>query len=246
MFDYSSRAADIIEPIHSSTSSVFLLTWFANDNRPEESFLYRQQTVQPHEHSVEKDSKPNTELIRHYNQTITSLHHQSQSQSQLPEHTVNVINCSYHGHNNPSKSWLIGELAVQSGARILHVSIATAGNLNERDNGLPQRIYCHIHELGTTLEYCRYSLLSYGESLRAKFQVDQAVDILRKYTALMPCKVLQVLKNKGDKVKKGEAMLIVESMKTEMKIIANVDGTFEPKVSKGDAVEDGVLLCELV
>lgn len=92
----------------------------------------------------------------------------------------------------------------------------------------------------------RHTLLSWGESQRPLFSVEEQVDQLRMYKSMMPCKVLRVLKTGGDEVKAGEAMLIVESMKTEVKIVAAVDGLFEPEVKEGDAVGDGVVLCKLV
>jgi len=63
---------------------------------------------------------------------------------------------------------------------------------------------------------------------------------------VMPCKVLRVLKQEGEAVKKGEAMLVVESMKTEVKIVAAVEGRFQPEVKEGDAVGDDVLLCQVL
>ena len=59
----------------------------------------------------------------------------------------------------------------------------------------------------------------------------------------MPCKVLAVLKKDGDKVKAGEKLMIVESMKMEISISAQTDGVFQAKVQELDAVDEGTALC---
>lgn len=61
----------------------------------------------------------------------------------------------------------------------------------------------------------------------------------------MPCKVLSVLKADGDSVKAGDSIMVIESMKMEISIAASVDGVFEGRVGKGEAVEEGRVLCEI-
>ncbi len=62
----------------------------------------------------------------------------------------------------------------------------------------------------------------------------------------MPGKVFKVLKNVGDKVEKGESVIIVEAMKMEHTIKATTEGLIKDIFFKeGDQVQGGVLLCEI-
>ena len=59
-------------------------------------------------------------------------------------------------------------------------------------------------------------------------------------------KVFKIEKNVGDKVAKGDAVLIVEAMKMEIPVVAPEDGTVASiNVAVGDAVEAGALLATL-
>ena len=61
--------------------------------------------------------------------------------------------------------------------------------------------------------------------------------------APMPGTILSINVNKGDSVKKGQVLLILEAMKMENEIIAPKDGTVESvNVNKGENVESGVSL----
>jgi biotin carboxyl carrier protein len=88
------------------------------------------------------------------------------------------------------------------------------------------------------------SLLEYFETLREAMK-PEVQDSLRVYKSQMPCKVIRVAKKAGDKVKNGEVLIVVESMKMELSINASVDGVFEPHVSVNDAVDADMLLCEI-
>jgi biotin carboxyl carrier protein len=68
---------------------------------------------------------------------------------------------------------------------------------------------------------------------------------LKVVKAPMPCKILKVLKNFGDEVKKGEVLMVVESMKMEMSINAPEDGVFGTIRAEGEAVEEASVLCEV-
>jgi len=59
-------------------------------------------------------------------------------------------------------------------------------------------------------------------------------------------KVFKIEKNVGDKVAKGDAVLIVEAMKMEIPVVAPEDGTVASiNVAVGDTVEAGALLATL-
>ncbi len=61
--------------------------------------------------------------------------------------------------------------------------------------------------------------------------------------AKMPGKVVKVLKNAGDLVKKGDPILIIEAMKMENEIKANAEGLIEKIcVTPGQNINSGELL----
>jgi len=65
------------------------------------------------------------------------------------------------------------------------------------------------------------------------------------YTAPMHSKILKVNVNTGDSVKKGDVIIVVESMKMENKILAKSDGKVELFVKEGEMVEAGALLIKV-
>ena len=61
-----------------------------------------------------------------------------------------------------------------------------------------------------------------------------------KVTTPLPGTILDVFVNVGDKVKSGQTVVLLEAMKMENNIEADVDGTVtEVKVRKGDSVLEG-------
>ena len=61
----------------------------------------------------------------------------------------------------------------------------------------------------------------------------------------MPCKILQVLVDNGAQVKSGDGLLVMESMKTEVRLNAFAKGAVKMLVKEGDMVKEGSLLCEI-
>ncbi len=62
----------------------------------------------------------------------------------------------------------------------------------------------------------------------------------------MPGKVVKVLVEEGQEVKKGDTLLILEAMKMENEIKAGIDGKVKAiHVQAGDAIESGHLMMEL-
>ncbi|MDX2078235.1 MAG: biotin/lipoyl-containing protein [bacterium] len=65
-------------------------------------------------------------------------------------------------------------------------------------------------------------------------------------TAQMPGKVVDVLVNAGDVVKKGQTLLLLEAMKMEIRVSAPHDGTIKGVFTKkGDVVDRGQRLVEI-
>jgi biotin carboxyl carrier protein len=64
--------------------------------------------------------------------------------------------------------------------------------------------------------------------------------------ALMPGRVVRILVSKGDAVRKGAGLLILEAMKMENEIQAPADGTVdELLVTPGQTVEAGAELVKI-
>lgn len=62
----------------------------------------------------------------------------------------------------------------------------------------------------------------------------------------MPGKVVKLMKKEGDKVTKGETVLILEAMKMENEIKAGADGMIKSvNVKEGQALEAGFLMVEI-
>jgi acetyl/propionyl-CoA carboxylase alpha subunit len=111
-------------------------------------------------------------------------------------------------------------------------------------SSLPINVFAHTPSLGTWSEYKVYSVLSYAEALRSE-SVSSLGAGSKSVKAPMPCKVLRVLKQEGDEVTEGESVIVVESMKMEMNIAIQASGKFKSRVAIGDAVDEGVVLCEV-
>lgn len=63
----------------------------------------------------------------------------------------------------------------------------------------------------------------------------------------MPGKVVKIFSKIGDKVEKGQTLLILEAMKMENEIKSGVTGQVKAiHVKAGDALENGVLMIEVV
>lgn len=63
---------------------------------------------------------------------------------------------------------------------------------------------------------------------------------MEKIVASMAGNVWKVVKNAGDTIKAGEDVVILESMKMEIPIASETDGTVkELKVAEGDFVNEG-------
>ena len=80
------------------------------------------------------------------------------------------------------------------------------------------------------------------ESLGFAQQLDTAQNTLK---APMPGKILDVLHQKGDKVKKGEPLVILEAMKMENELTSPSEGEIDlVHVQPGDSVEKKATLIE--
>jgi len=60
--------------------------------------------------------------------------------------------------------------------------------------------------------------------------------------AEMVANVWKVVVNNGDSVEDGDTLVILESMKMEIPVVAESDGAVTIKVNEGDVVQEGDLI----
>lgn len=108
-------------------------------------------------------------------------------------------------------------------------------------------LYCHLPAIGTWTSWRCDTLLGFFSrkdgSEHSMQGVDDDQEIIK---APMPCKVLAILKNKEERVKAGEAVIVIESMKMETNICSQREGCFQPLVAPEQAVSKGESLCRIV
>ena len=63
--------------------------------------------------------------------------------------------------------------------------------------------------------------------------------------AEMVANVWKIVVSDGDSVSDGDTLVILESMKMEIPVIAEVDGTVTVKVNEGDVVQEGDLIATI-
>ena len=162
------------------------------------------------------------------------------------EHSISVISCDATVVSNESASWIVASMNVCLDGVTFKLDLATEQSDLTRssitDVASGTRVMAHVPRLGTWVGFEAFSILSYFESLREALGEGEK-DKLKVMNAPMPCKVLAVLKKDGEQVKAGEKLMIVESMKMEISISAQTDGTFQAKVQELDAVDEGTALC---
>ena len=77
------------------------------------------------------------------------------------------------------------------------------------------------------------------------YERSTAEDSANSYICNMPATILALSASSGDKVQQNSTLLVMESMKMEIKITAHKAGVVHYLVSKGDIVKEGTLLCEV-
>ena len=64
--------------------------------------------------------------------------------------------------------------------------------------------------------------------------------------ASIPCNIIKILVNKGERVKEGQSLAVIEAMKMETNIVAVIEGIIEEVyVSEGQPVKTGELLMKI-
>lgn len=114
----------------------------------------------------------------------------------------------------------------------------------------------HVDGYGTfirTTALAAFSALSSSSSASSSSTARGGVDDGTRYVAPMPCKVIRIEVSSpsassspatlaGTRVVEGQGLLVVESMKTEVRILARRAGLCTVVVREGDVVQEGTLL----
>ncbi|OQV08553.1 Carbamoyl-phosphate synthase L chain, domain-containing protein [Cladophialophora immunda] len=269
--DQSNRTTDIVSVQNIATTSIdspelfFCINWLQRGSSAEidmyniHPFNTATSTLEVKKSHRDGEGN-NASLIRHFHQIFANMP-ASQGSAPPPTCAARVIRSSYHqarennttGSYTPSRlEWAIADFVVENDNRRHSYYVATSPLSRTPSNEeRPRRLYCHVPALGTNIMLEQYSKLSFAESRRKYFRDVDAADVLhsnpeRTYKALMPCKVLRIMKENGETVKAGDVLLIVESMKMEMKVSAMADGLFQCTLGTGDAVEEESVLCQVL
>ena len=100
-----------------------------------------------------------------------------------------------------------------------------------------------IEEIGDAIEHIQ--ALQKHEEIRPLESKSESAEPIREGAVLapMPGKIMAVRVKEGDKVSKGDILVILEAMKMENEVISQKDGIVkEVRVKVGDSVDKGAVL----
>ncbi|CAN9354465.1 unnamed protein product [Alternaria alternata] len=205
------------------------------ENDPRRMYLSVTIVPRPQKSSVMKQSPANIVTARYnaISSEVRSKSSNSQSSSAYDLESIIPLRASASHRSDVVTAFIAGKKAT--------VIFSTP---QSSDPNLGVSIYAQIPALGTWVEFKVFSTLAYAESLRetAANAADGGGGTIK---APLPCKILKVLKQSGQVVKKEEALMVIESMKMEVSILAPGEGVFQNVRQSGEAVEEGSVLCEV-
>jgi acetyl-CoA carboxylase biotin carboxyl carrier protein len=80
------------------------------------------------------------------------------------------------------------------------------------------------------------------DPLPARHLLDERNDVAEEVRAEMVANVWKIVVADGDQVEDGDTLVILESMKMEIPVIAEASGTVQIKIAEGDVVQEGDLI----
>ncbi|PKS05091.1 hypothetical protein jhhlp_008458 [Lomentospora prolificans] len=109
-----------------------------------------------------------------------------------------------------------------------------------------REISIYSPHLGFSASYLISNALSWAGMFEQGKHGGGSSDAQRKYLSPMPCHILQVLAKDGSTVERGDGLLVIESMKTEIRINAEAPGIVRMQVGQGAKISEGVVMCEVL
>lgn len=222
-----------------------LVRWVADDNSEHPKITVKVQQLSKISKTNVVNEKSTASLTTDQYNSISNIL-RADSQEQNTSYEIEIYSCKTRLATSKAKSpWVYAAISILVSGKVYSCFLASEnlefGSTSTKEK--VNRIYCHFPKFGTWFLCECYDLLSYFETIR---QVSKESDAQAKIIkAPMPCKVLGVLKGDGEEVKAGEVVMVVESMKMEMNISASLDGILQISVKKGDAVNEGGILCQI-
>ncbi|OLL24397.1 Methylcrotonoyl-CoA carboxylase subunit alpha, mitochondrial [Neolecta irregularis DAH-3] len=108
-----------------------------------------------------------------------------------------------------------------------------------------QNVFVLSSDVGFGIKFSRRNLLTYAGKLDERISGEDLEGGEKRYLTPMPCKILIVLASDGARISKGDGLVIMESMKTEVKIAARTAGLVKMKVRAGQVLGEGETICEI-
>ncbi|BFZ55822.1 hypothetical protein PYCC9005_002863 [Savitreella phatthalungensis] len=138
----------------------------------------------------------------------------------------------------------------------IHHVIATVHRQHDNPGGVGPATVVHIHGFGT---FVRRSVLGWFGRLDRAGSLEELSEMVggvdgsaggvggnvvggAKVKAPMPGKVVRIEAADGVSVDRGAGIVVIESMKTEVRLVAPINGQVQILVREGEAVEEGKLL----
>jgi acetyl/propionyl-CoA carboxylase alpha subunit len=127
---------------------------------------------------------------------------------------ASVVGTSFSRTGEVVHGWMVGNLTLEVDGLVRSVEIASEGDWHHRDD-TPQTVWIHDPSFCGSVKVVRRGMLTFAGRLDESSGGSAAeLDSGGTYLAPMPCRILQVLVLEGGKVKRGDGLLVMESMKT--------------------------------
>lgn len=227
--------------------SALICNWKTSGTGKPTSIIAELQPLPPQLASDESQSAA-LKVTSQYN-TISNALRSSGNHPESLSHEIEILKCSTAivTGRNASVPWINAVLTVRLDGKNYECTLSSNNLLDlgsVSSTSQTKEVYCHVPGYNTWLTCKYYDLLSYYDSIRQAAETSSQNQGGNTVKA-MPCKILNVLKSDGEKVKANERVLVVESMKMEMNISAPMDGIFRTGAKINDAIDEGSVFCRI-
>lgn len=164
----------------------------------------------------------------------------------ISSHTDNMVLAGELSHRSLATHFAELQCRIDNQVQTVFIASHDASPDIRYPSAVKLRSYIYAPESGvtSTMISTSQSVLTYYAALSDSTSTGDA-DSLSPYTTPMPCRILKVIATSGATVKKGDPILIMESMKTEVTLLSRHDGEMSIFVKEGDVVSAGKSLCKV-